>query len=138
MWTTEHSVETTAEPEAIWRCWADVARWPDWNADLARAELSGAFIPGSTIRMTSVAGEVVELRIAEAVESERFVDEAEFGGVTVRTHHRIEQIDPGRRRIVYRLEISGPGSDRIGPELGPQISGDFPDTLASLAERAEH
>jgi hypothetical protein len=54
MWAAEHTIETTAAPEAIWRLWADVPRWPEWNQDLARAELTGEFVAGSTIRMTSV------------------------------------------------------------------------------------
>jgi hypothetical protein len=66
MWATEHSIETTAAPEAIWRLWADVPHWPKWNADLAHAELTGEFVAGSMIRMTSVEGESVDLRIAEA------------------------------------------------------------------------
>jgi uncharacterized protein YndB with AHSA1/START domain len=123
MWTAEHSIETTAAPEAVWRAWADVPRWPEWNADLARAELVGDFAAGSTIRMTSADGDTVELRIAEAEEPELFVDEAELGGVTVRTTHRVEAADPERRRIVYRMEIGGPEADAVGPELGPQIRG---------------
>jgi uncharacterized protein YndB with AHSA1/START domain len=138
MWTAEHSVETSAAPEGIWRAWADVPRWPEWNADLAQAELEGEFAAGSTIRMTSVDGDTVELRIAEAEEPQLFVDEAALGGVTVRTTHRVEPAGPERRRIVYRMEISGPEADTVGPELGPQISGDFPDVLAALADRAEH
>jgi uncharacterized membrane protein len=47
MWSTEHSVETSASPEAVWRLWADVPRWPEWNADLARAELDGEPRPWS-------------------------------------------------------------------------------------------
>jgi uncharacterized protein YndB with AHSA1/START domain len=133
MWSTEHSVETSASPEAVWRLWADVPRWPDWNADLAQAELEGEFREGSTIRMTSKDGDVVELRIAEAVEPERFVDEAALGGITVRTTHLVQPTG----RIVYRMEITGPDADAVGPELGPQISGDFPDVLKALAEHAE-
>jgi uncharacterized protein YndB with AHSA1/START domain len=137
MWTAEHTIETSAAPEAIWRAWADVPRWPEWNADLALAELAGEFAAGSTIRMTSVDGDTVELRIAEADEPQLFVDEAELGGVTVRTTHRVEAGGP-ERRIIYRMEISGPEADTLGPELGPQISGDFPEVLAALADRAEH
>ena len=132
MWAAEHSVETSARPEAVWRLWADVPRWPEWNADLAEAELEGEFREGSTIRMTSNEGEVVELGIAEAVEPERFVDEAAFGNIVVRTTHRVE---PGR--VVYRMEITGAEADTVGPELGPQISGDFPDVLKALVELAE-
>jgi hypothetical protein len=132
MWAAEHSVETTASPEDVWRLWADVPRWPEWNDDLGQAELDGEFSAGSTIRMTSRAGDLVELRIVEAVEPERFLDEADFGNIVVRTTHRAE---PGR--IVYRMEITGPDADTVGPELGPQISGDFPEVLKVLAERAE-
>jgi uncharacterized protein YndB with AHSA1/START domain len=137
MWSAEHSVETSASPEAIWRLWADVPGWPEWNADLARAELEGEFQAGSTIRMTSVDGDTVELRIAEAVEPERFADEAELGGITVRTTHRLEPADPDRVRVVYRMEITGPEADTVGPELGPEVSDDFPDVLKALADRAE-
>jgi uncharacterized protein YndB with AHSA1/START domain len=136
-WTTEHSIETTASPEAVWRVWADVDRWPRWNADLERASLSGPFAPGSTITMTSPGQDPIELRIAEAQEPELFVDEADLGDVVVRTTHRIERLGPERIRIVYAMQISGPQADTIGPELGPQISGDFPDVLAALSELAE-
>jgi uncharacterized protein YndB with AHSA1/START domain len=132
MWSAEHSIETSASHEAVWRLWADVSGWPQWNADLARAQLEGEFTAGSTIRMTSGDGEVVELQIAEAAKPELFVDEADFGTIVVRTTHRVE---PGR--IVYRMEISGPDADTVGPGLGPQISGDFPEVLRALAERAE-
>lgn len=137
MWTAEHSLETSAPPESIWRLWADVPGWPEWNGDLARAELVGGFAAGSTIRMTSLDGDVVELTIAEAREPDLFVDEAVLGGITVRTTHVVEPAGGERRRIVYRMEISGPDADRVAPELGPQISGDFPEVLAALAERAE-
>ena len=132
MWSAEHSIETSASPEAVWRLWANVPRWPEWNADLDKAVLDGEFTAGSTIRMTSRDGEVVALQIAEAAEPELFVDEADFGTIVVRTTHRVE---PGR--IVYRMEITGPEADTVGPELGPQISGDFPEVLKALAERAE-
>jgi hypothetical protein len=137
MWAAEHSVETSAAPEAIWRLWADVPRWPAWNADLAEAELDGGFTAGSSIRMTSREGDSVELRIAEASEPELFVDEAVLDGLTIRTTHRVDRLGADRVRIVYRMEISGPQADSVGPELGPQISGDFPEVLAALAARAE-
>jgi Polyketide cyclase / dehydrase and lipid transport. len=137
MWSTEHSVETSASPEAVWRLWSDIPRWPEWNADLSQAELEGEFSEGSTIRMTSNDGEAVELRIAEALEPERFVDEAELGGITVRTTHKVEPAGPKRLRIVYRMEITGPDADTVGAEVGPRISGDFPEVLAALASRAE-
>jgi hypothetical protein len=137
MWTAEHSIETTAAAEAIWRLWADVPRWPDWIADIAHIEISGPFAAGSTILMTPIGQDPVELRIEEAVKPDLFVDVAELGEIVVRTIHRVERLDHGRNRVVYRMEISGPAADEVGPELGPEISGDFPGTLAALVGRAQ-
>jgi uncharacterized protein YndB with AHSA1/START domain len=137
VWTNEHSVETTAPPQAIWRLWSDVPRWPEWVGDIERIEISGPFAVGSTIEMTPIGQETVELRIAEAREPELFVDEADLGEVMVRTFHSIERIDEGRNRVTYRMEISGSAADSVGPQLGPQISGDFPETLAALVEHAQ-
>jgi hypothetical protein len=137
MWSVEHSIDTSAGPAEIWRLWADVRGWPAWNGDIESIELEGPFAPGSRILMTPIGEETVELRIAEAVEPELFVDEAELGEIVVRTIHRVRRVDGGRARVTYRMEITGPDADTIGPQLGPEISGDFPETLAALVERAE-
>jgi hypothetical protein len=137
MWTTEHSIETTASPEAIWRLWSDVATWPEWNEDIEKIEISGPFAVGSTIAMTPIGQDTVELRIAEASEPHLFIDEAEFPDVVVRTVHRIDPVSGDRSKVIYRMEISGPAAGTVGPELGPQISSDFPETLSGLVERAE-
>jgi hypothetical protein len=102
------------------------------DGDIERIELAGPFAPGSTIAMTPAGQEAVELRIAEAVEGERFVDEAEVANTLVRTTHRIERLDDGRARVVYRLEASGPAAEQIGPA----VSADFPEVLAALVEHA--
>jgi Polyketide cyclase / dehydrase and lipid transport len=137
MWTNEHSIETTSSPDAIWRLWSDVSGWAAWNSDIEHIEISGPFAAGSTITMTPVDQDPVELRIAEAVEPDLFVDEASLGDVVVRTIHRVEPVADDRNRVTYRIEITGPAADRVGPELGPQISGDFPDTLSALVRQAE-
>jgi hypothetical protein len=71
------------------------------------------------------------------VEPELFVDEAALDDVLVRTTHRVERIGATGARVSYRMEISGPEADTLGPQIGPEISGDFPQTLAALVARAE-
>jgi hypothetical protein len=87
VWATAHSIETKASAEAIWRPWADVPRWPDWIADIAYVEISGPFAADSTISMTPMGQDPVELRIEEAIEPEQFVDAAQLRDVVVRTIH---------------------------------------------------
>lgn len=112
MWSNEQAIETTVAPEAIWRAWADVPRWPEWNGDIEQIKLAGPFAVGSTIAMTPRGHDAVELRLSQLVEGELFVDEAELGGTVVRTTHRIDRLDDERARIVYRLEATGPRLSR--------------------------
>jgi hypothetical protein len=132
MWTTEHSIETHVARDAIWRAWAEVARWSEWNEDIERIELIGPFAAGSLITMTPYGQDPVQLRIADVVEGEQFVDEAEVAGTVFRTMHRIEALDEHRVRVVYRLEAMGSAAE----EMGPAITADFDDTLKALVEHA--
>ncbi|MFE3526826.1 polyketide cyclase [Streptomyces sp. NPDC059161] len=136
MWEYEHSIETSATPEAIWRLWADVENWGTWNAEIEKIEMNGPFTAGTQITMTPPGDDPVLLRIAEAIEDELFVDEARFNAVLLRTTHRIDRIDQNRIRVVYRMEITGTGVDEAGPQIGPGITADWPETMASLAELA--
>jgi hypothetical protein len=62
---------------------------------------------------------------------------AELGEAVVPTIHRVDGLENRQNRVVYRIEISGRAADEIGPALGPEISGDLPQTLAAPVDRAE-
>lgn len=128
MWTHEERTETSVPAERVWAAWADVERWPEWNLDIERITLTGRFALGSTIAMTPKGQDTVELRIAELIEGEEFVDEADLDGTVIRTLHRLERLEGGRARIVYRLQATGPAAEY----LGPAISADFAQTIAAL------
>ncbi|MEU1288303.1 polyketide cyclase, partial [Kitasatospora sp. NPDC005856] len=113
-----------------------VAAWPEWNTDIEKIELRGGFGDGGEITMVPRGQEPVELRLDRVTAGEGFVDEALFGPIRLRTTHRLRPTERGTR-ITYRMEISGEGSDDAGPEIGPQITADWPDTMQALARRAE-
>ncbi|MCQ9182254.1 SRPBCC family protein [Streptomyces sp. IBSBF 2953] len=136
MWKYEHSVETSAAPEEIWRLWADVENWGAWNAEIEKIEIDGPFATGANITMTPPGDEPIPLRVAEVTDGELFVDEARFGDLLLRTVHRLDRIEHGRVRVVYRMEITGPGAEEAGAHIGPGITADWPDTMAALVERA--
>src|SRR3954469_16384385 len=120
MWEYEHSIEAKVEAAAVWRIWADVPAWGQWNPDIERIEIDGPFTAGSTIAMTPRGQDAVHLRLAEVREPELFVDVAELDGIVVRTEHRAEPL-AGGVRITYRTEITGPAADTVGVEIGPAI-----------------
>ncbi|KUJ66991.1 polyketide cyclase [Streptomyces albus subsp. albus] len=136
MWTYEHTLETDAAAEAIWRRWADVRNWGAWNADITSIEINGPFAAGTEIVMNPAGDDPVHLLVSEAVTDELFVDEARFDGLLLRTTHRLDRGERLRTRVTYRMEITGEGADELGPRIGPAVTADWPETMAALVKVA--
>ena len=137
MWEYEHSVETTAEPAALWGYWSDVAGWPKWNDGIEKIAIDGPFAVGATFTMTPPGQDAIQMRIVELVPEVQFTDEMNAGDFVVRTVHRLEPLAQRRTRVIHRTEITGPAADQVGPQLGPAITEDFPEVLAALVKLAE-
>jgi uncharacterized protein YndB with AHSA1/START domain len=137
MWEYEYSHQTSASPEALWRHWADMAAWPQWNDGIEAIDVDGPFAVGTTFTMTPPGDEPITMRLVEIEPGTSFTDEMDAGDFVVRTEHRLEPAAGGLTRIVYRTQITGEAAGQVGPELGPQITADFPQVVAALAGRAE-
>ncbi|MGH8922207.1 MAG: SRPBCC family protein [Actinomycetes bacterium] len=136
MWDYEHSLDTDAPAAAIWALWADVPNWGTWNGEIERIDFEGPFAVGAGITMTPPGDCPVELRVTDLVAGESFTDEARVGGLVLRTAHTLAPLPGGRTRIVYRMEITGTGADEVGPQIGPGITADWPETMAALTALA--
>jgi Polyketide cyclase / dehydrase and lipid transport len=137
MWEYEHTVETTATPDVLWRHWSDMPAWPEWNEGIEKIEINGPFEVGTTFTMTPPGDDPVTMQLTEITEGRSFTDVMDTGDFVVTTFHRLEQTPGGQTRVIYRTEISGPAADEIGPQIGPAITGDFPEVLAALVKLAE-
>ncbi|QIS11584.1 SRPBCC family protein [Nocardia arthritidis] len=141
MWTFEHSVETPAEPAAIWRLYTDVSRWPTWNNAVEQVRLNGPFTAGATGELTPTGQEPLPLRIADATENTGYVSETEIADtVTLRLVNTLTALPNGRTRITHRAELVGPAADHFGHSFGPALTAGIPrsvETLAALAERED-
>lgn len=133
MWDLEHSVETDATPEAVWRLWSDVPTWPTWDAGVERAELRWPFAEGATGSLTPVGQ--VPFTLTEVRPLEAFADETEVPSAVLRFRHRLEQLDAGRIRITHRIEIEGPSADALGA-MGSGSSAGVPAAVARSASLA--
>jgi len=136
MWTTEYTATTALPREAVWAALRELhcGRLSYPGAD--RFELDGPFAVGSRIAVTPEGQDEMISTIVELVDDERYADVTEFGGLSLLFRHTLESLDDGTR-VTHRLEISGDAADQVGPELGPQISGDFGSSMAALFEQAE-
>ena len=81
--------------------------------------------------MTPVGQDTFESTILELVEAERYADVTAFGSTSLTFRHILVPTESGTT-VMHELIIEGPDADEVGPELGPQISEDFPAAMAEL------
>ena len=137
MWTTEYTADTTAGPSAVWAALRDLHSGTPLSADSDRFELHGPFAVGTELSVTPQGQDTLRSRIVELVEDEVYADQTVFGGLTLLFRHTLGRLDDGGTRVTHTLVIDGEGADRMGPELGPQISADFPVYMSDLLAAAE-
>jgi hypothetical protein len=129
-YTYTYAVEADVTADAIWSLYDDVTTWPSWDAQAELVTRDGPFATGTTGTMKFVGQEPLHYRLTRVVPLREFVDETPVGALVVRVSHLLEQLPSGRLRITYSAEIDGPEDQ--AQEIGPMITADFPDTIASL------
>lgn len=135
MWTAEHSAETDLPATAVWAALRNLHTGAVPSADGDRFEIHGPFEVGTELDVTPQGQHTFRSRIVELAENERYADRTEFGDMTLTFRHVLVPIENGTR-VTHELVIDGPGADTSGPELGPQITADFPAALRGLFEAA--
>ncbi|MDP2877610.1 MAG: hypothetical protein Q8O00_15585, partial [Holophaga sp.] len=65
MWHVEHKLETTANPASVWRRWAEVQGWPDWDNSLVWVSFRGLLMLGGKGKIKFRSGEILNFRVTE-------------------------------------------------------------------------
>jgi hypothetical protein len=135
MWSTEYTAVTPLPRASVWAALRGLhtAELTYDGADVF--EPHGPFAVGSQLTVTPAGQGAFLSTIVELVENEVYADRTEFNGLTLFFRHTLADTEAGTS-VTHRLEIDGEASDQVGPELGPQISGDFDDSMAKLFELA--
>jgi Polyketide cyclase / dehydrase and lipid transport len=139
MWTYEHSHTVNASPAVIWPLYADVSRWPSWDADMERVDLDAGFLVGSTGVMHVRGFGPVPFALTVVEPEQRFADVSNLdGGIILSFEHTlVPNADNSATVITHRVTIDGPSADQVGPQMGAGISEGIPDSMASIARLAE-
>ncbi|MFF2052412.1 polyketide cyclase [Leifsonia sp. NPDC058194] len=135
MWSTEHTGTTALPRTVVWTALRDLHTGDLTYPGADAFELHGPFAVGTELTVTPDGQEPFTSVIVDLAEGETYADRTEFGDVVLTFRHRLADTPEGTR-VTHRLEITGEGADAAGPELGPQISADFPESMAALFEQA--
>jgi hypothetical protein len=131
MWSTEHTDTTGLPAHAVWIALRDLHTGATPSAEGDHFEIHGPYQVGTELSVTPQGQETFRSRIIELVEDERYADETAFGDLVLTFRHLLVAGDAGTT-VTHQLVIDGPEADVVGPELGPQISADFPAAMRSL------
>ncbi|MFI5782460.1 hypothetical protein [Nocardia sp. NPDC051570] len=135
MWKTEYSATTDLPVRAVWNALRDVHTGVVASGGGDVFEIHGPYELGTELSVTPQGQETFRSVIVELVEDQTYADRTEFNGLELTFRHRFQPGGDGLT-VTHELIIDGPGVDEIGPELGPQISADFPDAMKSLFDIA--
>jgi hypothetical protein len=132
MWSTQYTAETDAAPEAVWAALRDLHSGVKLSDNSDAFELHGPFAAGTEISVTPQGQDTFRSVIIELEEPAVYADRTEFGGLILTFRHVLAPLPGGGTTVTHQLQIDGPDADQGGPELGPQISEDFPAAMADL------
>lgn len=131
MWSTTFVSSTTASAASVWEALRRLHTGESQSEGGDTFVIHGPFAIGTTVSVTPVGQDTFVSTITELVERERYADSTSFGSTTLTFRHTLVADTTGTR-VTHELLIDGADSDVVGPELGPQISEDFPAAMAAL------
>jgi hypothetical protein len=135
MWTTDYTSHTPASPASVWEALRRLHTGESQSEAGDTFVIHGPFEVGTIISVTPVGQDTFESTILELEVAERYADSTAFGSTTLTFRHILAPAQSGTT-VTHELIIDGPDADEVGPELGPQISDDFPAAMAELFANA--
>jgi hypothetical protein len=85
-WETTSTLEADVSPAAVWeRAYANAGSWPQWNAEIKRANLDGPLALGVTAKIIFGTGLRLRFRVVEFEDGRLFTDESRPPGARMDT-----------------------------------------------------
>ena len=103
----EHSAESGASAEAVWRRYADVGEWADWSPAIEWARLDGPFEVGTRGKSKARGAPASRFRLVRVEPDRVFASSVWLPGARLEFEHSIEPQEAGVR-ITHRATLSGP------------------------------
>jgi uncharacterized protein YndB with AHSA1/START domain len=134
MYEFECTATFDAEPDAVWKVWTDVARWPEWDVSKEVARLDGPFEPGVSGWAKQRGNLGGSFTITEVDAGRRWVTECPMPLGKVIFDHSLTPLDGGRVRVVKRVGVQG-GFGPLLRLLAPKMRREITESLAALEKQ---
>jgi hypothetical protein len=108
MWTKTHSIVTReATKEQLWKLFANVNNWHQWDSGIEYARMNGNFEKGNHFLLKPRKGPEVKIELAEVIENRKFVDLTKFPLARMYGEHTFDETPEGLR-ITTTMKVEGP------------------------------
>jgi hypothetical protein len=135
-WEFDHSADSDATPDAVWRRYVDVEHWSEWSPKgVEKSSIDGDFEVGTEGMSKAPNLPKGKFELIEVEPERRFVSKAELPGGKLTFEHMIEPTNGGTR-ITHRATLTGPLTFLWSPVIGRIIKRGLPDGVERLAELA--
>ena len=137
MWSKSYSQTVEGVGAAdVWKVWADVDRWHEWQDDVELAQLDGAFAKGSTFRFRPKGGPNVKIEILRCEAPGNFIDLTRFPLARMTGSHDMIERD-GRLELRTTITVEGPLSFLWLRLVAQGVVNSLPAQTQALVERAQ-
>lgn len=106
-WQFEHSADSGAGAEEVWRRYVDVERWSDWSPAVEWSRLDGPFEVGAKGKSKPPGSPALRFRVTAVEPQVMFATKVRLPGAVLVFEHAIDPIATGTR-ITHRATLSGP------------------------------
>lgn len=130
-----HSIQTLAQPMAIWSLWSDPSTWHNWDLGLKNAKLQGAFVLGAAGRLTPKSGPTTTFTITAFEPGRTYTISAVLPQARLGITRTILADNP--TVFEHRVTFKGPLAGLWAQFLGPGFRRELPPTMERIAEIAE-
>ena len=125
-----------AQAATVFRLYANVAGWPDWDSEVKSAAIDGAFQAGARGTLTPKGGPVAKIRVTEVTPNQSFTVESKLPLCTMRFEHELHGAGEATR-AVHRVSFHGPLSFLFGRLVGNSIRRGLPASMRGLKRASE-
>lgn len=135
MWQYRFEDHTDLPAEDIWPVIADVARWPEVDANIDRLDIAGPPGPGVMFHLKPKGGPRLRFTIGEFAAPGRYSDICRMPGAVMETRHSLIPAEGGTT-VRVEIAITGPLARLWGWAVGRKHAGGLPAQTARILTAA--